>query len=161
MAALYNRLTKTGCNESIELAIKAAPPNKKAYIKKEWLKTAADWANYARCHSALLLQVTDTNAVESWHSVLKLNCKAAMTRWSLCGLVIYLSNKALDYGQRAGKDFRSFHFSDASYFPGLLKLPYPVQRLVVDELKEGNLLLEEGKEGRKIKDEITCDCLFW
>ena len=101
MAALYNRRTKTGYNESIEQAIKAALPNKKAYIRKEWLKTAADWANYALCHSALLLQITDTNAVESWHSVLKLNCKAAMARWSLCGLVIHLANKAVDYDQRA------------------------------------------------------------
>lgn len=56
MAALYNRWTKIGCHESVEQAIKAAPPNNKAYIQKEWLKTAADWANYARCHSALLLQ---------------------------------------------------------------------------------------------------------
>ncbi len=87
-----------------------------------------------------------------------------MTRWSLCGLIIHLANKALDYDQRAiksEKDFRSLHFSDATYFPGPFKLPYPVQRLVVDELKEGNLLLEEEKEGREIKDEITCDCLFW
>ena len=87
-----------------------------------------------------------------------------MTRWSLCGLIIHLANKALDYGQRAiksEKDFRSLHFSDATYFPGPFKLPYPVQRLVVDELKEGNLLLEEEKEGREIKDGITCDCLFW
>ena len=54
MAALYNRRTKTGCNESIELAIKAAPPNKKAYIKKEWLKIAADWACNARIHESSL-----------------------------------------------------------------------------------------------------------
>lgn len=151
MAALYNRRTKIGCHESVEQAIKAAPPNKKAYIQKEWLKTAADWANYARCHSALLLQVTDTNAVESWHSVLKLNCKAAMTRWSLCGLVIHLANEALDCDQHAiksEKDFRSLHFSDATYFPGPFKLPYPVQRLVIDKLKEGNLLLERKRRSR-------------
>lgn len=88
-----------------------------------------------------------------------------MTRWSLCDrVIIHLSNKALDYDQgaiKAEKDLRSLHFSDASYFPGLLKLPYPVQRLVVDELKKENLLLEEGKEGREIKDEITCDCFFF
>ncbi len=62
--------------------------------------------------------------------------------------------KAVDYDQRAikaEKDFRSLHFSDAVYFPKLLKLLYPVQHLVVDKLKEGNLLLEEGKEGREIK----------
>ena len=50
-----------------------------------------------------------------------------MTRWSFCGLIIHLSNKALDYDQRAvkaEKDFRSLHFSNASYFPGPLKLPF-------------------------------------
>lgn len=61
----------------------------------------------------------------------------------------------------AEKDFSSLHFFDAAYFPGLLRLPYSVQCLVVDELKDGNVLLEEGEKGRQIKDEITCDYLFW
>ena len=34
MAALYNRRTKIGCHESVEQAIKAAPPKKKRTYKK-------------------------------------------------------------------------------------------------------------------------------
>ena len=65
-----------------------------------------------------------------------------MTKWLLCGLIIHLSNKVLDYDQRAvkaKKKFCSFYFLDTLYFLRLLELFYPVQHLVVDKLKEGNL----------------------
>ncbi len=65
MAALYNRKTKPGCEESIQAAINAAPEHRRSYVEKEWWSTRAEWANYARCHSPLLLQVPSTNVVES------------------------------------------------------------------------------------------------
>ncbi len=62
---------------------------------------------------------------------------------------------------KAKRGFCSLHFSDAVCFSGLLKLPYLVQCLAVDELKGGKFLLGEGKEGPEVKDETTCKCLFW
>ena len=80
MAALYNRKTRPGCEESIQAAIEAAPLRKRRYVVKEWWNTMADWANYARCYSAQLLQAGSTNVVESWHSSLKHGVKREMTR---------------------------------------------------------------------------------
>jgi hypothetical protein len=57
IAAFKFRQTKAGCEESIEHAIKAAPEKSRDYIRKEWFETRDAWANYARTHSCLLLQV--------------------------------------------------------------------------------------------------------
>ena len=64
--ALYFRLTKGGCEESIQAALAHAPDEEKAqYIERQWWKTRQQWAYYARQHSSLLLQVPTTNPVES------------------------------------------------------------------------------------------------
>lgn len=55
--ALKTRKTEVGCLDSIEKAIKAAPDDRKRYIEDNWLSTRKTWANYAREHSPLLLQV--------------------------------------------------------------------------------------------------------
>ena len=122
LAALYNRKTKPGCEESITAALDAAPANKHSYVLKEWWNTRADWANYNRCHSSLLLQVSSTNVVESWHAALKNGVKAAMTNWSLFGIVYHLANTADQWDKKAAKvaaDFRTKHLSDAVDIPGL------------------------------------------
>jgi len=75
VAALCNRKTSIGCDESINAAINAAPQDQKEYINKEWKATKAQWANYARMHSTLLLQVLTTNPVEAWHRALKVALK--------------------------------------------------------------------------------------
>ena len=163
-AALYNRKTKPGCEESIQAAIKEAPPKRQSYVEKEWWDTRAEWANYTRCHSALLLQVPSTNVVESWHASLKLGVKREMTRWSLLGFIERLANTATQWDRKAAKvemDFRSLHLSDTAFFPGMRKLPYPVQQLVLGQLQRGNELLAEGANPRPLSDELECDCLFF
>lgn len=65
------------------VVIDAASPRQKSYLKKEWWNTRADWAHYAKCHSALLLQIPSTNSVESWHASLKFKVKKEMQQWSL------------------------------------------------------------------------------
>ncbi len=66
--ALYYRKTAMGCEDSINSAINAAPPSKRAYLQREWLYNKKLWATYARQHSCVLLQ---NMTVESWHSSLK------------------------------------------------------------------------------------------
>ena len=164
MAALYNQKTKPGCEESIEAAINAAPPHRQSYVKKEWWDTRAEWANYARCHSALLLQVPSTNLVESWHSSLKHGVKKEMLHWSLLGLVKHLANKAHQWDIRAVRaemDFCALHLSDTAFFPGMRRLPYPVQKLVLGQMQAGNALLAEGVDCQPLADELECDCLFF
>ena len=70
--ALYFRKTRPGCEDSINEALVAAPDDEtRKYITKQWWDTRAMWANYARQHSCLLLQIMTTNIVESWHASLK------------------------------------------------------------------------------------------
>ena len=123
-----------------------------------------EWANYACCHSPLLLQVPSTNVVESWHASLKHRVKKQMTKWSLLGLIEQLSNTAAQWDWRAVKaeaDFCSLHLSDTAFFPGMRKLPYPVQQLVLAQLQWGNELLTEGVDPKPLSDKLECDCLFF
>ena len=115
-------------------------------------------------HSAILLQVPNTNSVESWHVFLKYGVNAQMLRWSLQGLVKHLANVTHQWDLKARKteaDFRSKHLTDTVFFPGLSKLPYPVQKLIIGQLKAGNELLEQGVDPKPLGDNIGCDCLFW
>jgi hypothetical protein len=59
MAALCNRFSLKGARDSVDEALKAAAsPEKASYIRREWQASLPMWANYAREHSALLLQVS-------------------------------------------------------------------------------------------------------
>lgn len=144
-SALYNQQTRQGCEQSLKTAIDAAPfARLREYIRKEWVETAPAWAHYARCHSHVILQVTTTNALESWHSTLKHGIKQPMLTWSLCGIVQHVANVALGYKKRAKKaasKWMSGRYSDSTLYPGLCKLPGPLQLLTLRE--------REGSSGRK------------
>ena len=72
MAALCNRRTRPGALESTNQAIRLAASNEKAdYIRYNWLPTIDLWANCARKHLALLLQVLTTNPNKAYHRALK------------------------------------------------------------------------------------------
>jgi len=117
-----------------------------------------------RCHSSLLLQVPSTNAVESWHASLKHGVKADMVKWSLCGIVQHLANVAVQWDRKAAKkeaEFRTQHLSDTVFWPGMRKLPYPVQLLVFREKKGASQLLDDGVDPRPLEDDFSCDCLFF
>jgi hypothetical protein len=146
-------------------------PNRKieAYIRKEWWDTMASWANYARCHSTLLLQVPSTNVVESWHASLKSGgAKAQMPRWSLRGLIEHITNRAYIWKQACEKDafnYASKHLTDTARWPMMRNLPYPFQKLTLEQLHLGESLLSEGEEPRKPAEKDdgwrTCDCNFF
>jgi hypothetical protein len=163
-AALYHRRTRAGCEESIQAALRAVPRSRYNYLEKGWWKTRADWANYARCHSSLLLQVPSTNSVESWHSSLKYGVKASMSKWSLCGLIQHISNAAHQWDLKSEKrraEFRTKFLSDTAHFPQMRRLPYPVQRLCVEQLKVAHGYSAEDRDPKPLEDEIRCDCLFF
>jgi hypothetical protein len=84
--ALFTRRTKAGCEESINNTIKTYTSKKDVkYLQKEWLKDTTPWAMYARQYSTLLLQIPNTNAIESFHNQLK-SGMTNMRRWSLQGI---------------------------------------------------------------------------
>jgi hypothetical protein len=164
--ALYIRKTKAGCHDSIDAAIKACSQSKdKDYIEKEWRKTAPSWAMYARQHSSLLLQVRTTNPIESWHHSLKHAVKKDMPKWSLRGIADRIVEKVLEWMERAREkegDFRTKYVTDFAELPMLRRFPYPVQQLILKELR----VLEDEEDGdlvplSNVGDETLCTCLFY
>jgi hypothetical protein len=72
MIAAMHKRTKIGCESLIQDAINQCPvPSIQNYIKRNYVKTTEKWGLWARQHSPLLLQVTSTNPLESFHSELK------------------------------------------------------------------------------------------
>ena len=72
MNAAMHKRTKIGCEKLIQDAINGCTvPAIQSYIKRNYMKNTQQWALWARQHSPLLLQVTSTNPLESYHSELK------------------------------------------------------------------------------------------
>ena len=72
MIAAMHKRTKIGCESLIQDAINHCPvPSIQNYIKRNYTKNTEKWALWACQHSPLLLQVTSTNPLESFHSKLK------------------------------------------------------------------------------------------
>ena len=89
--AMHKR-TRIGCESLIQEAInECANPTIKKYILRNYTKNTHQWALWARQHSPLLLQVTSTNALESYHSELK---STTSPKYGLIGncLCIFNSN---------------------------------------------------------------------
>ena len=166
-AALYARRTAEGCEESLCAARRHVKEEDRAYFDRNWWDTRAQWAHFARNLHSILLQVFSTNAVETWHSVLKARGdKAQMLTWSLSGIVQHVANCAHDYdirAERARADFRSKHASETKRWPGLALLPYPAQKLCVKQLHQCRQMLAEGGDPPlwPLRDAVRCDCLFW
>ncbi|KAF8907093.1 hypothetical protein BGZ58_006224, partial [Dissophora ornata] len=71
MQAMHKR-TRIGCEKLIQEAIEKCPVAEVAkYIKRNYSKDTHKWALWSRQGSLLLLQVTTTNPLESYHSELK------------------------------------------------------------------------------------------
>lgn len=106
LAALKYRKTEPGCDDSLNLALNSAADEKtRKYIQREWVATKHLWANYKRIYSCLLLQVTTTNTVESWHNSLKKSAGSTQKRhlWSLQGCSIHIHEKSTQSDARAEK----------------------------------------------------------
>ena len=72
MTHAMHKLTQIGCDEVVKDAIANCPVQANAkYIARNYAGNSKKWALWARQHSPLLLQVTSTNPLESYHSKLK------------------------------------------------------------------------------------------
>jgi hypothetical protein len=167
MAALCNRRTKHGAIESTNQAIKLAENDESAnYIKQNWLQDIEKWANYARDHSALLLQVTTTNPIEAFHRSLKslgkLSKLVIRPKYSLAGIISLIGQCASAYDSRAQKaayNWSQKKLSATLEFPWLSAFPYQIQLLLLDEIKAAETLAEKGKDP-SLEPNFTCFCRF-
>ncbi len=72
MNAAMHKKTRIGCEQLVQDAINnCSIPAIQNYIKRYYMKNTRQWALWTRQHSPLLLQVTSTNPLESYHSELK------------------------------------------------------------------------------------------
>jgi hypothetical protein len=95
ISAMYKR-TRIGCEELIKQAIDDCPDQTiKKYITRNFTKNIHQWGLWARQHSPLLLQVTSTNALESYHSELK---KKTSSKYGLIGkkFLYFLCNNLIN-----------------------------------------------------------------
>jgi len=155
LQAMY-KTTRTGCEQLIHQAIARLPLEpKKTYIRRYWLGNTEKWAMWSRQHSPLLLQVTSTSPVESYHAVLKRKGDASFGLIGACMITHNADREYFDRATRVALDFRTKSISEARDYPFLLGFPNPVQSLLLDEILGFQKRLEEGKP---MPDNVGLDC---
>lgn len=172
IAALKVRQTEEGCLDSIHKAMDAARTDRdRKYIEREWLTTRNQWGNYTKMSSCQLLQITSTNAVESWHANLKREKKNELSHFTLRGICMHLCAVAREWDIRAESQrhhFRTRHMTPIQDIPDLRRFPYPAQELICNQLQ---LMFTEAfqedfdrrlaEQPPQIEDDISCTCLFY
>ncbi|RHZ74345.1 hypothetical protein Glove_226g32 [Diversispora epigaea] len=162
--AMYKR-TKIGCEVLIQQAIDECPISTiKLYISRYYKKNNQRWALWARQHSPLLLQVTSTNSLESYHSELKRTTSSHYGLIGACHKVV-----ALDQKQRTDSEYVAFEFRtkkisvmglDDEILNEFHKFPYPIQRMLADEICAVENRIEKGKAIPGLTS-LHCNCLFF
>lgn len=72
MIAIMHKRTKISCESLVQDAINSYPVSTlQNYIKKNYAKNTHQWDIWAYQYSSLLLQITSTNLLESFHNELK------------------------------------------------------------------------------------------
>ncbi|RHZ76932.1 hypothetical protein Glove_187g66 [Diversispora epigaea] len=136
-------------------------------MNKNWLyylKNTHQWALWARQYSPLLLQVTSTNALESYHSELKKTTSPQHGLIGTCNKIV-----ALDLKKRSNSDYVAFEFRvkkisatgiDDDIFREIHKFPFPIQKLIVNEILSVESRIEKGKDLPGLMS-LECQCLFF
>ena len=66
------KFTRIGCEQLIQEAIEQLPLDQnKKHVRHNWQKNTQKWAMRSRQNSPLLLQMTSSSPVESYHAVKK------------------------------------------------------------------------------------------
>ncbi|GES83591.1 hypothetical protein GLOIN_2v1777773 [Rhizophagus clarus] len=165
MIQAMHKITKVGCESIIQQAIDECPvPTIKQYIKRNFMKNTHQWALWARQHSPLLLQVTTTNPLESYHSELK---KSTSPKYGLIGACHKIV--ALDEKKHSDSEYVSFEFHtknisaigiDHVILHEIHKFPFPVQQMLVNEFNAVQGRIEKGKPTPGLIS-LNCNCLFF
>ncbi|RHZ85405.1 hypothetical protein Glove_66g199 [Diversispora epigaea] len=112
----------------------------------------------------LLLQVTSTNALESYHSELKKITSSQHGLIGACNKII-----ALDLKRYSDSDYVVFEFRvkkisvtgvDNDILKEIHKFPLPIQKLIVNKILFVNDRIEKGKELPGLTS-LKCHCTFF
>ncbi|CAB4382780.1 unnamed protein product [Rhizophagus irregularis] len=132
MIVAMHKRTKIGCESLIQDAINSYPvPSIQSYIKRNYTKNTKKWGLWARQHSPLLLQVTSTNSLESFHSELKKITSSSHGLISAAHKVVNVDCKKKSEAESASFDFRikkiSAYGVDVDILEEIQKFPFPFQ----------------------------------
>ncbi|GBC28737.2 riboflavin-specific deaminase [Rhizophagus irregularis DAOM 181602=DAOM 197198] len=128
--AMHKR-TKIGCEDLVQQAInECSITTIKNYITRNYTKNIHQWALWARQHFPLLLQVTSTNALESYHSELKSLTSPQHGLIGACHKIVELDKKKCSDSEHVAYEFRVKRISavgvDDDILQEIHKFPFPV-----------------------------------
>ncbi|CAB4399051.1 unnamed protein product [Rhizophagus irregularis] len=148
MVAAMHKRTKIGCESLVQDAINCCSVSSiQNYIKRNYAKNMEKWGLWARQHSPLLLQVTSTNSLESFHSELK---KKSSSLHGAVHKIVDIDYKKRSEAESASFDFRikkvSTYGVDDDILEEIKRFPFLFQQLIVKEACAVMNRLEKGKE---------------
>lgn len=160
LQAMY-KITRIGCDDLVREAIEKLPlEQNKNYIRRNWMNNTSKWAMWSRQHSPQLLQTTSTSPVESYHAVLKRSGDASYGLIGTCKIVYSADKGYFSRAKRTELEFWTKNLREVDNYPFLQGFPYPVQLLLIDEIRAFNKRIEKGKG---MPDHIIpeCHCQFF
>ncbi|CAG8502496.1 6013_t:CDS:2, partial [Scutellospora calospora] len=139
MIRAMHKQTKIGCEEVVQQAADKCPiPTIQRYIVRNYKKNTHQWALWACQHSPLLMQVTSTNPIESYHSELKRTTSPHHGLIGTCHNIVAVDAKKWSDAEYVAFEFRTKRILafgvDYEILNEVHKFPYPIQKMVIDEI---------------------------
>jgi len=165
MVLAMHKRTQIGCEEVVRDAIARCPVEDiRRYIERNYMANTRRWSLWARQHSPLLLQVTSTNAVESYHSQLKRETSKVHGLIGACHIIVDVDDKRRRASEKVGFNFRLKKLSVADIDDDILqqlhRFPYPIQMLIANEFAGMTSRIAKGKPPPNLAT-AECHCLFF
>ncbi|CAG8709186.1 12873_t:CDS:2, partial [Cetraspora pellucida] len=165
MIKAMHKQTKIGYKEVVQQAADKCPvPTIQKYIVRNYKKNTHQWALWARQHSPLLMQVTSTNPIESYHSELKRMTSPYHGLIGACHNIVAVDAKKWSDAEYVAFEFHTKKISafgvDQEILNEVHKFPYPIQKKVIDEIFAVAKRLEKGK-GPPGLIALDCQGLFF
>ncbi|CAB4490569.1 unnamed protein product [Rhizophagus irregularis] len=162
--AMHKR-TRIGCENIVQEALNEYSNSTiKKYIMRNYVKNTHQWALWTRQHSPLLLQVTSTNSLESYHSELKRTTSPQHGLIGACQKIVALDKKKRADSEHVAYEFRTKKISaigiDDEILDEIHKFPFPVQQMLINEFCAVEGRIEKGKAAPGLTS-LNCNCLFF
>ena len=87
-----------------------------------------------------------------------------MIKWSLCSVIKYLTNVAVQWDRKTEKkeaEFCTQHLANTVFWSEMRKLSYSVQLLIFFKKKRASQLLKNEVDLWSLKNDFSCNCFFF
>jgi hypothetical protein len=117
---------------------------------------------FARHHSPLLLQISSTNALESYHRDIKMHCERKDGFLATFKALHEVFSRKIAKEERAAWEQQSRCLAEAEQYPELAKFPLVFQQLIVSEFNSAiEMLLSNEQHSTISQDNAKCGCMFY